>query len=168
LLRLLNGAGWTTTEGGVWTAARGTGSGLLGGLFWFDRGGSSGRIDGYEATSALFDDGLLFLLDTEHVPHLLHVVGGDAKADNDGRDGSRGRGLVLVWTDIDVESAATDGDPTFFERRGHEAGWGWSSVRGRRVVIVFLLYANRGARQVVRRRGKKKERTKVTQSRHLC
>ena len=159
LLRLWTG--WTTTEGGgagIWTAARGTGSWLLGRLFWFNRGRGCGRIDGYEAPSALVDDGLLFLLDIEHVPDLLHVVGGDAKADNDGRDGSRGRGLVLVWTDIDVESATTDGDPTFFEWRGHKTGWGWSSVRGRRVVIVFLLYANRGARQVVRRRAKKKTR----------
>lgn len=106
-------------SGGVWTAARGTGCWLLlGRMLWlwghFDRGRGGGRIKGYNAASALFDDGLLFLLYIEHAPDLLHVVGGDAKADDDGRYGSGGRGLVLVWTDIDVECTTTDGDPTFF------------------------------------------------------
>lgn len=138
--------------GGGWAAARGTGSWLLLGrlLLWlghFDRGRGGGRIESYKTASALVDDGFLFLLYTEHIPDLLHVVGGDAKADDDGRDGGGSRGLVLAWTDIDVESTTTDGDPTFFERRRHKARWGWGCVRGRRVVIVFLLYANRGARE---------------------
>jgi hypothetical protein len=156
LLGLLR-TGWTLRDivaaesggGGVWTAARGTGSWLLlGRLLWlhFDRGRGGGRIEGYNAASALFDDSLLFLLYIEHAPDLLHVVGRNAKADDDGRDGGGNGGLVLVWTDIDVERTTADGDPTFFEGRWHEAGWGGSSVRGRRVVIVFLLYANRGAR----------------------
>lgn len=159
--------------GGVWAAARGTGSWLLLGrlLLWlghFDRGRGGGRIKGYKAASALVDDGFLFLLYAEHIPDLFHVVGGDAKADDDGRDGSGGRGLVLVWTDIDVEGTTTDSDPTFFEWRWHNARWGWGGVRGRRVVIVFLLYANRGAREG---NSKKEKDTGVkniyTQSRRL-
>lgn len=99
-----------------------------------------------DGAPALLDEGLLLLLNIDHIPDGVDgggIITLDGEAHDYRGDGGRTRVVCAAggagWGDIDVQGVgdgAADGDPALFGGRRHESGgWGCAIV----VWIVALL-----------------------------